>query len=470
MVWTMVHSVSIQLCTIYRHKKNFTVTKRLPKLDRYVFLRGLRKAVTRCSREDKAVGLLVVQVEQLDKVEGAFGYEVSHKLLKEFGIRLESILRNYDRLILVGDRKFCFILNDLMNEGHAVLAATKIERLATEPFVIDGHSIKLDASIGIAMFPTHATNAKDLARRSELALASARDAGTPFEMYSHGSTVEMASLWHLESELVNALDDSELELYYQPKISLQTGIPCSAEALMRWNHPTRGLVFPDEFIPVADQTGKLEPMTWYAINAALRQQSEWPDLWDKLTVAINLSANVLKSEQLIITIRDSAKIWGLEPQQLILEITEDTLITDPDETFSILKQLQSEGVQIAIDDFGTGYSSMSYFRDMPADELKIDKSFVLNMLNNKRDSQIVRTVIDLAHTFDFAVVAEGVENEAIRNELITMKCDMAQGFLYAPPLPQQEFIEWLKQYQPGDFVQQGSVPGEVLTIATDTKE
>jgi EAL domain-containing protein (putative c-di-GMP-specific phosphodiesterase class I) len=209
-------------------------------------------------------------------------------------------------------------------------------------------------------------------------------------------------------------------------------------------------------------------MTWYAINTALRQQSEWPDLWGKLTVAINLSTKVLKSEQLTITIRDSAKIWGSEPQQLILEITEDALITDPDEGFSILRQLQSEGVQIAIDDFGTGYSSMSHFRDMPADELKIDKSFVLNMLNDERDRQIVRTAIDLAHTFDFAAVAEGVENVAVLEELIDMKCDMAQGFLYAPALPQQEFIEWLSQYQPIESVQQGSAPGEVLAVATDT--
>ena len=469
MVWILVHSVSILPPTIYRNKGYLTVTKRMRKMDRHVFLHNMSKAVARADNAGKAVALLVVQVEQLDKVEGAFGYEVSHKLLKEFGIRLESLIRNYDRLILVGDRKFCFILNEVMNEGHAVLAATKIESLAAEPFMIDGHSVKLEASMGIAVYPNHATNANDLARRSELALASARDVGISFEMYSHGSTVKMASLWHIESELANALDESELELYYQPKIDLQTGYPCSAEALMRWNHPTRGLVLPDEFIPVADQTGKLEPMTWYAINAALRQQSEWPDLWGNLTVAINLSANVLKSEQLIITIRDAAKIWGFEPKQLILEITEDALIKDRVEAFSILKQLRSEGVQIAVDDFGTGFSSMSFLKDMPTDELKIDKSFVLNMLNDRRDRQIVNTVIDLAHTFDFTVVAEGVETEAAHKELIKMKCDMAQGFLYARPMPQPEFIEWLKRYQPGDFAQHESVPGEVITMAMDTK-
>ncbi len=442
--------------------------KRTRKTDRNFFSRDLCKAVNRCSREDIAVGLLVLQVEHLGKIEGAFGYEVSHKLLSEFEDRLESLLRNYDRLIPIGDRKFCLILNDLMNEGHAILAATKIESLARDPFTIEGHSVKLDTSIGIAVFPNHASNAEELARRGELALASARDEGIPYAVYSDGGTMKMASLWHIETELASALDESEFELYYQPKINLQTGKPCGAEALMRWNHPTKGLVLPDVFIPIAEQIGNLEQMTWYAINTALRQQSEWPDLWGKLTVAVNISAVVLMSEQLIITIQDSVKIWGSDAQQLILEITEDALIADPEEGFSMLRQLQSEGVRIAIDDFGTGYSSLSYFRDMPADELKIDKSFVLNMLDDDRDKRIVRTVIDLAQTFEFTVVAEGVENEAVLNELINMKCDMAQGFLYAPPLPQQEFIEWLNQYQPSDFVQQGLVHGDVLAVATNT--
>ncbi len=445
------------------------MTKGMLKTERHIYLRDLDKAITRCNGEETAVGLLVVQVEQLDKVEGAFGYDVSQKLLKEFGNRLQTLLRNYDRMRLVSNRKFCIILNDLMNEGHAILAATKIERLAKEPFSIDGHSVKLETSVGIALYPNHASNAQDLARRGELGVTAAQDAATPYGIYEDGSTMRMASLWHIESELASALDQSELELYYQPKINLQTGIPCGAEALMRWNHPTRGLVPPDTFIPIADKTGNLEPMTWFAIDAALRQQAEWPDLWGKLPVAINISANILMSTQLMITIRDSAIIWGSDPQRVILEITEDALISDPDEIFSILRQLRSEGVRISIDDFGTGYSSMSYFRDMPADELKIDKSFVLNMLKDERDQRIVRTTIDLAHTFDFAVVAEGVEDEAIRDELIKMKCDIAQGYFYARPLPQKEFIEWLTQYQPGDSVEQDSAPGEFLTVATDMK-
>jgi diguanylate cyclase (GGDEF)-like protein len=439
------------------------------KMDREAFLRDLGKAITRCNTEDHRIGLVVVQVAQLDKVEGAFGYEKSHGLLDEFCVRMESLLRIHDRFIEIGDRKFCFILNEIKNEGHAILAASKIERLTNKPFTIDGRAVKLDASIGIAVFPNHATNAEELARRAEHALAASQDEGTPYEIYADGSTMKMATLWHMESELGTAVEQNELELYYQPKISLQTGRPCGAEALMRWNHPTRGLIFPDVFIPVADRTGYLEPMTWFAINTALRQQAEWSDLWGKLSVSINLSASVLQSEQLTITIQDAAKIWGSDPQYLILEITEDALITDPDQAFAILRQLRSDGIRISIDDFGTGYSSMAHFRDMPADELKIDKSFVLNMLNDNRDRQIVRTSIDLAHTFDFAVVAEGVETAAILKDLINLNCDIAQGFLYAKALPQQEFIRWLERYRPGDYVQDDLVHDDALALVTDKK-
>ena len=443
------------------------MTNKMQKVDREAFLGELGEAITRCEKKDQAVGLILVQIAQLDKVESAFGYEKSHNLLNEFCVRMQSLLRADDQFIEIGDRKFCFILSEIINEGHAILAASKIERLTNEPFTIDDHAIKLGASIGIAVFPNHASNAEDLARRADHALADCQEQGSPYKIYADGSTMKMATLWHIESELGRAIEQAELEMYYQPKIDLQTGRPCGAEALMRWNHPDRGLIFPDVFIPVADRTGNLEAMTWYAINTALRQQSEWSDLWGKLSVAINLSADVLKSEQLTITIQDAARIWGSDPQHLILEITEDALITDPEKSFDLLRQLRSEGIRISIDDFGTGYSSMSHFRDMPADELKIDKSFVMNMLEDERDRQIVRTSIDLAHTFDFAVVAEGVETADILISLTEMRCDMAQGFHYAKALPQQEFIRWLEQYRPSDFAAQGVVRGKALSVATD---
>ena len=178
------------------------------KMDREAFLCDLGKAITRCNTEDHGIGLIVVQVAQLDKVEGAFGYEKSHGLLDEFCVRMESLLRDHDRFMEVGDRKFCFVLNEIKNEGHAILTASKIERLTNKPFTIDGRAVKLDASIGIAVFPNHATNAEELARRAEHALAAAQDEGTPYEIYADGSTMKMATLWHMESELGTAVEQN----------------------------------------------------------------------------------------------------------------------------------------------------------------------------------------------------------------------------------------------------------------------
>ena len=433
-----------------------------------LFLENLRAVVAGCSDEKKNLALLVVQVEHLDKVEGAFGYDVSHALLDEFHSRMQTLLREKDRLIQVSDRKFWLMLNELMNEGHSLLAANQIRHLVNQPFEIRGHSVKLDASVGIAMYPAHAENPEDLARRSELALASAREAGLPFQLYSMDSTIEMSSLWRVEAELDRALDESELEPYFQPKIDLRTGAPCGAEALLRWNHPSRGILTPDKFISVAEKANKLVPITWFVLNAALRQRSEWSDKWEDLPVSVNLSTSVLESELLIHTVEDALKIWGGKPAHLILEITEESLAKNPEKSLAIMEQLTLAGVQISIDDFGTGYSSMAYLKDMPANELKIDKSFVMNMLNDDGDERIVRMTIDLAHAFGFKVVAEGVESRAVQNALIELKCDTAQGFLYAKPLPLRDFVKWLDRYDPSDFFRPGSAAGQAAAVAAKT--
>ena len=433
-----------------------------------LFLEDLRAAVARCSGGKKNLALLVVQVEQLDKVEGAFGYDVSHALLDQFHDRMQTLLRENDHLIQVGDRKFWLILNELMNEGHSLLAANRIRRLAKQPFEIRGHSVKLDTSIGIGMYPAHAENPDDLARRSELALASARETGIPFQLYSMDSTVEMSSLWRVQTELDRALDESELEPYFQPKIDLRTGVPCGAEALLRWNHPSRGILMPDTFISIAEKAGKLEPITWFVLNAALRQKSEWPCKWGNLPVSINLSPSVLEAGLLIHMVEDALRIWGAKPADLILEITEEALAGNPEKSLAIIEQLSLAGVQIAVDDFGTGYSSMAYLKEMPANELKIDKSFVMNMLNDDGDERIVRTTIDLAHGFGFKVVAEGVESQAVQNALIELKCDIAQGFLYAEPLLLRDFVKWLNQYDPSEFFRPSSAAGRDAGVAAKT--
>jgi diguanylate cyclase (GGDEF)-like protein len=418
----------------------------------------LLRAMTECEASGQPLGLLVVQINELEKVEAALGFSASTALANDFCGRVRKALRNDDQLFQVGDRKFWVILKGVKNLGHAELAANKLSRIGKETFQIGSHSLKLETVIGIAMYPEHAADPDDLGRRADLALNSARESGLPFSSYSEDSTREMASLWAMGNELDRALEESEFELYYQVKLDLQSMRPCGAEALLRWNNPARGLLAPGAFLPIAEQTGKLEAMTWFVIDAAQRQRCEWPEHWGELPVSVNIPPCVLESGKLISYITNSMSIWGSRPGHLILEITEDAVVRNPKSSFAALGLLRKAGIQVSIDDFGTGYSSMSYFKDMPADEIKIDKSFMKNLVQDVGNQHIVRAVIDLAHAFHYKVVAEGVESEDVLDVLKGMQCDIVQGFLFARPQPQADFIQWLTDYGRNVFLAKSLEP------------
>lgn len=411
------------------------------------FARDLDNAIGEASATGEQLALLVVEVEQIQRVETAFGYSAGVKLAGEFRGRLGRMLRERDQLHQIGDRRFWMIIRAVKNEGHAMLAARKIWRVGQEPFSLGTHAIKLEAVVGIAMFPRHAENADQLVRRADLALLNARGTGVPMKIYCEESTRHLTGAWQMEYDLDQALDDGEFELYYQPKIDLKTGRPCGAEALVRWNNPVRGLLDPGSFMSIAEQTGKLEPITWFVIDAALRQRLEWPDLWGDLPVSVNLPPVLLESGRLVEYLRDSMKIWGTHGSSLILEVTEESVFCRPEQSFALLAELRRDGTKVSIDDFGTGYSSMTYFKSLPADELKIDRSFVQDLPRDRGNAHIVRVLTDLAHTFGYSVVAEGVEDQETLEALVQIGCDVAQGFGISRPLPQQEFVDWLRSYQ-----------------------
>jgi diguanylate cyclase (GGDEF)-like protein len=407
----------------------------------------LMRAIAECEAAGRPLALLVVQIDELEKVEAALGFGASTALADDFCARVREILRNDDQLLQVGDRKFWVILKGLKNQGHAELAANKFARIGKESFRIGSHLLKLQTVIGIAMFPEHATDVEELSRRADLALTTAREQEAPFCVYSDENTREMASLWQIENELERALEESEFELYFQAKIDLKSMSPCGAEALLRWNNPGRGLLLPGNFLAIAERAGKMEPITWFVIDAAQRQRFEWPPKWGELPVSVNIPPCVLDSGKLIKYVRDSMSIWGSKPGHLVLEITEDAVVRNPQRSFAALSQLRKEGIRVSIDDFGTGYSSMTYFKDMPTDEIKIDKSFIKNLASDQGNQHIVRAIIDLAHAFDYKVVAEGVEAEDVLHILADMGCDIVQGFLFSRPQPQGEFIPWLTAYE-----------------------
>lgn len=406
----------------------------------------LEQAVAACEAVGGRLALLVVQVDQLEKVATALGPRESVGLAAEFCARIRAALRDKDLVLPVGDRRFWIILNGPRNQGHAELAASKFSRVGKGPFRVGEYTLRLDITCGIALFPDHAADAAGLARCAELALASARDAGSAWRTYSDIDERGLADLWEVEHEFDRALEDAEFELHFQPKVDVRSGVPCGAEALLRWNNPSRGLLASGAFLPIAEKTGRMEAITWFVIDSAQRQRSEWPERWGRLPVAVNIPPSVLDSGKLQAYLQDSMRIWGTQPNDLILEITEDAVVRNPKSSFAALAQLRREGVRVAIDDFGSGYSSMTYFKDMPADELKIDRSFTLDLDHAPANRHIVRSIIDLAHLFDYKVVAEGVETPAVLALLGEMGCDVAQGFHFARPCPQAEFIRWLTDH------------------------
>jgi diguanylate cyclase (GGDEF)-like protein len=411
------------------------------------FIKDLDKILRRVKRSDTLTGLMLVSLKDFNRVATRLGFSASDAVLVQFGMNLAEISKSKSTVSRIGEHKFALVLEGLKNEGHAVLAANKIERLADEPIKsTDGH-VTLDASIGIALFPDQAKTGEALLQRAELALASAQQAGASYELYAPGITKEIASLWGMEAEIESALEHDEFEVYYQPKIAIADNRPVGAEALMRWTSPRRGNVPPDIFIPVAEKAGSIRLLTWFILNTALRQSAGWTKKWPKMSVAVNVTVMDVRDPEFVDVVSEAVGMWGGLFERLTLEITESALVADPDSCFAKLSELRDKGARISIDDFGTGYSALSHFKNIPADELKIDKSFIMNMVKDKADQKIVRSIIDLAHDFDIQVIAEGVENEEMLEILRKMDCDYAQGYLYEKPMPNDDYLAWLKAFK-----------------------
>ena len=412
------------------------------------FLGELRDFVAESRHQEGPLAFLVVYTDDVSRINTTLGYETGRKVLLEITGRLNKVLRTQDRMVRIGDCKFALLLPNVKNSGHAALAANKVHSVSSQAIEINGNSIAIGLTVGIALCPDHALEAESLLQKAELALQSAREFNKPFVIYSQEAASKIAEQWELESELDNAILNDELELYYQPKVRADSGEVSGVEALMRWNNAQRGIIPPDVFIPMADQNGKIKPLTWFAIKTALRQLREWPADYMPLSVSVNLTPNIIMDLEVVKIVKDAIKIWDVDPSLLTLEVTEGALMVDPTTSFRILGQLKDLGVKISIDDFGTGYSSLAYFKDIPSDELKIDKSFVFRMLYDEADAKIIKTIINLAHSFELSVVGEGVENKETMDALAEQGCDYAQGYHLTRPIPQKEFITWLKNYQP----------------------
>ena len=310
-------------------------------------------------------------------------------------------------------------------------------------FSLGGLSLEIDASIGIALSPDHGHDADTLLRRADVAMYVAKRGNAGYAVYTADQDQHSPMRLAMVSELRRAIDQNELSLYFQPKVSLAAGSVTCAEALVRWQHPRHGLLGPDLFVPIAEQTGLIRPLTRWVLDAALRQCSRWRHQGLDLAVAVNMSMRNLHDPEVVDTIRHLLTRWGIPPARLVVEITESSLMADADRAMDVLGRMRGMGVGISIDDFGTGYSSLAYLKRLPVDELKIDKSFVAHIASDNSDAAIVRSTIGLAHDLGLAVVAEGIEDEATLDYLTGLGCDVAQGYFISRPLPVSAFSDWL---------------------------
>jgi len=409
-------------------------------------LRDLEHYIADHLSESKKLAILLININHFRQINVVYGYQAADDLLEEFSHRVQRLSRKQDYIARVGNSEFIMVLPEILNEGHVTLAAHKLLSSLNKPFNLNGHNHKITADMGIALFPDHAIDIQGLIQKAELALLDARHSANAYSIYTKTSQKIEINNWDIEDELRNAQERDEFELYFQPQVDLQTGELFGAEALIRWQNRDKGFIRPDLFIPISEQSGQIHSITWWTINAALRLIKDWPDKQPPLKVSVNLSAKVLSDPELVNSVRSALSIWGANPEQLTLEVTESALMEDMDTSFITLDELRSLGLNISIDDFGTGYSSIAYFKYIPANELKIDQSFIRYMLDNEMDQHIVKTVIEMAHGFDIKVVAEGIENEETYKSLKHLGCDIAQGYYLAKPMPQENFIKWLDEY------------------------
>jgi EAL domain-containing protein (putative c-di-GMP-specific phosphodiesterase class I) len=399
------------------------------------------------AREAKLYGMAVLVVH-VHRLEGpAAGPVNAARMLDELRNRLSQVSRPGDYFARLGDRKFVFVLSNLRNEGHALLAANKILRTGAEPVASGGEHATLRLSVGISMHPAHGRTPEALMQCAEAALLEAWKTQVPTVVYGGREAGELAAGWDLETQLASALDHGDLVLNYQPKLSLPKLEVVGCEALMRWNRPEVGNVPPELFIDVAEMTGQIDPLTRFAFQRALRQLGEWPRGLSQLGVSVNVTPSIIRNPELVEAVRLAAERASVPLGRLTVEVTENALMVDRERSHQVLSELREMGVRVAIDDFGTGYSSLSQLRSMPADELKIDKSFVMNMLADKSDARVVEQAVALGHGFGLEVVAVGVESAEVASRLAAMGCDYAQGFHFAKPLPPKDFTAWLQEWR-----------------------
>ncbi|MRV73631.1 EAL domain-containing protein [Duganella sp. FT92W] len=414
--------------------------------NRTLFFELLGQGIEQAKSNANLLAVLFMDLDRFKYVNDNLGHDVGDRLLVAVAQRVRHSVRNVDTVARLGGDEFTVVLGELDSPAAAASAAHNICRVLSAPFQIDGHDIFVTSSVGIAMYPHDGDDVATLVKHADSAMYRAKKTNTGFQFYEASMEHSISEHVRLESDLRRALEQQQLEVFYQPQATLEDGRVIGMEALVRWRHPVRGMVSPAEFIPLAEETGLIIPLGDWVLRTACAQLKTWMmQGLPQLRVAVNLSVRQLLQKDFTASVETVLADTGLPPHLLELEITESTLMENAQDTLTALHRLRALGVRLSIDDFGTGYSSLSYLKRFPVDIIKIDRSFVRDVPQDSDDAAIVTAIIALAHSLRLEVVAEGVETEAQLHFLKARRCDLLQGYHLSPAVPPDQFAQLIRQ-------------------------
>ena len=404
----------------------------------------LDQAIRSCAREKKKLALFILDLDHFKEINDTLGHYSGDRLLRRVALRLKGTVRESDTVARLGGDEFAIIFPSIEKIDLIRVMVKKILQTFREPFLLDGMNLEVLASIGIAAFPDHGRDVDTLMQRADVAMYIAKQEKNKFAIYSQKFHSHNPKRLTLMGELRQAIENNDLILFYQPKIAVNSRNIEGVEALVRWQHVEHGIISPDEFIPLAERTGLIDDLTYWVLRTGMHQLVSWHSLGLRIGMAVNISPSTLLNYDLPDVITGLMARYEIDPGFITLEITEGSLIKNPARALEILTRLNEMGIKISIDDFGTGYSSLAYLKKLPASEVKIDKSFVLDMLHDENDAVIVKTTIELAHNLGMKVTAEGVETGEIALQLKNLGCDNLQGYYFSRPCKEKDFIKWVK--------------------------
>ncbi len=412
--------------------------------NRTLFYDRVERAIYTAINRNLLLSILLIEIENFKDVYDTLGRNSSDIILKQISTRLHGVCTERDSIAKLDGNVFAILLTALTDNDETERLAQYIQNALEQPFLVERLQISIHSNVGIVHFPEHGEDVDALVQRAGVALEIAQSSHKGYALYDSSLDKHSPKRLTLMSELRRAIERNELELFYQAKVRIDTQKLYGAEALLRWNHPKHGLISPDEFISMAERTRMISQVTPWVLKQAFHNVSAWRKQGIDLKVSVNLSAKDLHDPELPDHITGIAASTGIKPEWIMLEITEGSVMRDPEHALNIINRLHSKGYQFSIDDFGTGYSSLAYLKKMPLTELKIDKSFVFDILSSENDAVIVKATINLAHNLGLQVTAEGVETKEVMEKLSEYGCDIAQGYYLNKPLPVKDFDEWMR--------------------------